>query len=29
MLKDAADQGYGGDIRAKENIEQIDGLLED
>src|SRR5215470_5811132 len=29
MLKDAADQGYGGDIRAKENIEQIDGLLKD
>jgi len=29
MLKEAADQGYGGDIRAKENIDQIDGLLKD
>jgi len=29
MLKEAADQGYGGDIRAKEHIEQIDGLLRD
>ncbi|HKC42732.1 MAG TPA: hypothetical protein VKC64_02815 [Burkholderiales bacterium] len=29
MLKEAADQGHGGDIRAKENIEQIDGLLKD
>ena len=29
MLKEAADQGHGGDIRAKEHIDQIDGLLKD